>query len=235
MKKIIILLMLFGLVFGQYKSFTANTITARTTLKIGSANVRTELDTYQDSIAWAAGRLETLKDSVHLLETNKYESGDDAVFNIMTADELVVDSDTLTPTWAKMVQADDVTGDTVAWAQADTFYRFNHIEAGYGKRITYSSNRVTIVHPGDYEIIVFATVSCSGNNSDVYIAVGKNGVLGEYSKQHSQLAQNEKKQLSMGNIPTGLAKDDYIEVFFSSDGEGDVVTVYHLNFMIKKL
>ena len=143
--------------------------------------------------------------------------------------------------FGRLVYASE-TGDTVLCTTADEYYVVDFTNATAGTqgsyRMTYdeTDDKLTINTGQDGYYLVVATVSCesSGNNDEIHFAIGKNGAIGTFSESHSIMPLNQVKVLTMTNVPM-LNAGDYLQVFFSSNGAGDAIKIYHLNLAVIKL
>jgi hypothetical protein len=126
---------------------------------------------------------------------------------------------------------------TTALPTAGTWYKANWTNtSSYTVKWNINNNRVTYQprHPAYIFIIVSGNISANNNNRTINIGIVKNGVTGtRYGETTLRLtAANQPFQYSTTIYIQNVARNDYFELYVSSNNNGDIVVFQDINIFV---
>jgi len=143
------------------------------------------------------------------------------------------------PAHGKLVGSNE-SGDTLVVTTADIWhlYHYTNEVAGlagvHNMAYAKTGDKLTIASgfSGHYMIVCTASLSCDSADRTVHLAVGKNGSIGTYALSEFRVKFADRVSvLTMTNLPE-LAVSDYLQVYFTSSNNGDVLSIKHLNLSL---
>jgi hypothetical protein len=126
---------------------------------------------------------------------------------------------------------------TTALPTAGTWYKANWTNtSSYTVKWNINNNRVTYQprHPAYIFIIVSGNISANNNNRTINIGIVKNGVTGtRYGETTLRLtAANQPFQYSTTIYIQDVSRNDYFELYVSSNNNGDIVVFQDINIFV---
>lgn len=119
-----------------------------------------------------------------------------------------------------------------------SFYGWTTATEGVTSGVTFTDNstadRLTVANSGDYQVNTSVSFGTSTNNTIVEGSVFKNGVKVDFLSFRRKLSSGDLGVANITGIIT-LTSSDYLDLRFSSDGNGDVVEVEIINFNISQV
>ncbi len=130
------------------------------------------------------------------------------------------------------------TGSTIAITTAGTYYGWTTAVDGGSNNCTFTGNgtadRITFNTAGIFR--VDGTVSFSGSsNSTVVGTIFKNGVATNIEFTRKLGTGGDTGTASLGSLPLSIAVNDYIDLRFTADDNGDAISIKNAQIMASKI
>lgn len=125
-------------------------------------------------------------------------------------------------------------GDNITVTTAGTWYQYITEDETVVANVAYDSGNhaLQIVTAGHYLLIASVTVSVDASDHTVHVGIGKNDSVGTYNElaYTAKFADriNSMTVTTIGNLSAG----DDMTLEFTSDTNGDVVSVYHAQLVV---
>lgn len=130
------------------------------------------------------------------------------------------------------------TTSNITVTSSGSFYGWTTATEGVTSGVTFNDNstadRLTVSTAGDYQVNASVSFGTSTNNTIVEAAVFKNGTKIDYLTFRRKLSSGDLGVAAITGIIT-LAASDYLDLRFTSDGNGDVVEVEIINLNINQV
>ncbi|MCP4255514.1 MAG: hypothetical protein GY775_19335 [Candidatus Scalindua sp.] len=130
------------------------------------------------------------------------------------------------------------TGSTITITTAGTFYGWTTATDGGSSNCTFTGNitadRITFNTAGVFRID--GTISFSGSsNSTVVGTIFKNGVATNIEFTRKLGTGGDTGTASLGSLPLSVVANDYIDLRFTADGNGDSINIVNAQIMVSKV
>jgi len=131
-------------------------------------------------------------------------------------------------------------GDDITITTAETYYKYTFTDSTAGvhgaHNLTYDDDNdrltVDVGFAGHYLVILTASLSSEDAERTVHIGIGINGTVGSFAKSSFKVKFADRiNVLTTLNTPD-LNEGDYIEAYFTSSTNADVLSIYHLNMAV---
>jgi len=131
----------------------------------------------------------------------------------------------------KMVEANEA-GSDITCTTAGSYYQWvtmdstHSFDGSQGIVYDHTAHDLTVPIAGRYLISAAVSITCDASQT-VHMALYKNGNIGPYGVVHYEFKfPNQEITMSLNQIPN-LAANDYLDLRFMTDNNGDVIEVYH--------